>query len=247
MKKNKKKIINIIILFLIIVPLVSYKIFVYKSYGIIMDEEKEMINEVKKPIENAKNVHITHKDYDGEYLIYKNIKIANKFDNLLLKSKNNNSDTYQSTNDDIYVTIGTSIHDIEALKSIKNDCNLCGNKIKQIIRDNKIVSNVDVYKYIKEYRFGKSSFLTSISKTKEDYIVKDYLLSYLPSISEFIFIEGDYQGYISSFNSSSSEKLKRYEAVLEKNNESYFVQVMSVEGSITLDEFYELISTTVIM
>ena len=243
MKSNKKTLINVLILFLVLIPVIGYKIFTIVNYS-IPDNEKENVTEIKKTVENIKNVHLTHKDYSGKYLTYKGINVAKITSNLTMMSTNKNSNTYKNQSNDIYLTLGTEDKEIEKFKKINNDCHFCKSTIDKIINTNNLESSSDVLNYIKEYQFSyNSSIITSASKIKEDYIVGTYLLSNFDNIYEIMFIEGKYQGYLYSTNSKSNPDYHEYKVVIEENDTNYFIEVRTTDDSVKLEDMYDLIST----
>ncbi|MGN0992971.1 MAG: hypothetical protein ACI4PE_03530 [Bacilli bacterium] len=191
-KKKKVIIICIICLGLILIPYISYR--VYSGY---LHIDSEYLSQGEKIIENLNNeeyITINKREYQGDYLEYKNIKIANEFNEFLLSDKLINLDSY-ILKDTAFFTIGTKESEIERLKESELYYIDCEKTMKKIIKENNLKNDIDLFNYIKTYKFSKNSFFTSIEKIKTDHIISDYLLT-MPQISKITYINGDYNGYI---------------------------------------------------
>jgi len=238
MTKKKKIVIVIICISLVLIPYISYRIFA--GYTYIDNTYTEESEKIIKSLNNEEYITISKKEYQGDYLEYKNVKIANEFDEFLLQNKLIDSDSY-ILKDTAFFTIGTKVSEIERLKENELYYIDCEKTIEQIIEKNNLTNDIDLFNYIKTYQFSKKGFFTSIEKIKIDYVVNDYILMSIPSFSKIIYITGDYNGYI-------YELERGYEVVLEKDSKQYVFVFANYPGTsyYTKEKVYDLISTIVI-
>lgn len=237
-KKKKIIIICIICISLILIPYLTYK--VVTCYAYISNIDTEENKKIVKILNNEETITINKKEYQGEYLEYKNIKIANEFDEFLLFNKLIDSDSYILKDTAIF-SIGTKESEIEKLIDNKQNCINCEKTIQKIISENNIKNDIDLFNYIKSYQFSNISLLSSIEKMKKDYIINNYIMLYMPNISKITYITGDYNGYIYELKIG-------YEVVIEQNNKQYVFYFINHQGKqyYTKDRIYNLISTIVI-
>ena len=237
-KKKKIIIICIVCICLVLIPCISYRIFAGYTY-INKDYIKEN-EKIIKSLNNEEYITISKKEYQGDYLEYKNIKIANEFDEFLLQNKSLDSDSY-ILKDTAFFVIGTKVSGIEILKENESYYIDCEKTIEQIIEKNNLKNDIDLINYIKTYQFSKKVFFTSIEKIKTDYIINDYIIMSMPYFSKITYINGDYNGYIYELEIG-------YEVVLEKDNKQYVFTFANLPGNsyYTKEKVYDLISTIII-
>lgn len=238
-KKKKVLIICIVCICLVIIPYISYQILTYFPYY-IHDIHLEESEKIIKNLKNEEFATITKKDYQGDYFEYENIKIANEFNEFLLsdKMKSYNMYTYK---DKATFVIGTKEKELNKLREVQEYCINCKEIIEQIITENNLKNDMDLFNYLKSYDFSKSTFLTKTKNMKSDYVINDYIIMFMPQFSKIIYINGDYNGYI-------YELERGYEVVLEKDNKQYIFVFTNHSGSsyYTKEKVYDLISTIVI-
>ena len=241
MKKKKIIILVIALLPLIIIPVICYRIGAIRTYETGGKLEPNTIATLKK-IREADTISITKQNYEGEYLTYKELKVPNNLQNYLLM--NTEEDTVLYSTDEGFLLLGVinTIQDIK--KSTKKDQN--GVDVPKILEKNNINNFVDMTKYIANYKFSNKNIFTPVSKIKEDYYIYWYTTTWTPTVYDFSFLTGDYEGYIASIGKRQAENASRYEVVLVKGDKTYFFTSINNKKHVTKEEIIDLISKTVI-
>lgn len=242
---NKKKKIVIIIICvvcigLILIPYINYRI----SVDWVCEESERIVNSLN----NEEHITINKKEYQGDYLEYENIKIANEFAEFSV-SELSVSNLY-TLNDTASFLIGTKESEIEILKKFETyelyepyELYFIDSEkiIEQFIEENNLKNNIDLFNYIKTNEFNGNELFTSSKKRKTDYIVGNVIIASMPQFSKIIYINGDYNGYIYELENG-------YQVELEKNDKYYIFifNNLSGENYYTKEKVYDLISTVII-
>jgi len=235
MTKKKKIVIAIICIILVLIPYISYRIFV----DFACDGSKRIV----KSLNNEEYITINKKEYQGNYFQYENIKIANEFNENLDYEELAVSDLY-TLKDTARFLIGTKESEIEILKKIATDVPFLidGEKIiEQFIEEKNIKNDIDLFNYIKVNDFNGNKLFTSSEKRKTDYIIGNAIIASIPPFSKITYINGDYYGYMYELEDG-------YQVQLEKDNKQYVFVFTNLQEKnyYTKGKVLDLISTVII-
>ena len=245
MKKKRKIFKGLIVCFLIIVPIISYRFWIYNSYQSHCDDN-EILEQNLKVLGNTTTVTINKKEYNGDYLKQGNLKIPNQFKDYFLSNESLTEVTYTIPKKSL-LSFGSLLSEVDNLKSISNLCVNCEKDIDRIIKENNLKTDVDVLNYIKDYKCTKNTFFTGIRKMKENFIISNYIeLHIMSSYSKLVYITGDYNGYMySSLQNNDNGQLLKYYVVLENNGKNYYINLVT-RDNYSEQQMYDLISYVVI-
>lgn len=245
-RHNKLKIIAVITAIILIIWLITKLLIVNAFYDI----------QVYDDFFNAYNNKIYYeiKDkYDGTDLFeYKNIKFKNYLDNTFKKTKVNtlkkdgSAVQYYSETEKSALNVGidysytdmfseeiTYFSDDHLFVFFSNNKNIR----KRILEKNNISNDLDLFRYMNDVNNTKVSIFTPIYKIEELASVKLFASVILPSIEEFVVLNGDYQGYV-----FVSEHVK--EISIFKDNKKYFIGLLG--NKFKYKDFEEILNSLVI-
>lgn len=241
----KKKIIILTIVFV----LLAY--FGYKGFNLfyynIDNITVQSYNSFKDRLNAKKTITINNEKLnENEYLISNNIKIRNDFKNYIYDENYNVDNIVKynlyDENNKIKSSFWFGIEDsyVSLLKSnsvvlFGDDSRVKNVNFEKILEKNNIVNDIDLINFLADNSDRKNTIFTSTKKMKENYSIQ-YLNSIItPIITDFILIDGDYQGYFLQLQSNIKQvtllkENKRYSFVFygsEFDDESYIFDLIS--------------------
>ena len=241
----KKKIIILTIIF-VLLAYFGYKgfnLFYYNIDNITIqnyDSFKDRLNTKKTITINNKKLN------ESDYLISNNIKIRNDFKNYIFDDSYNvdkfvKYNLYDENNkvkssfwfgiEDSYVSLLKS----NSLVLFGDDSKVKNVNYKKILEKNNVVNDIDLINFLANNSDRKNNIFTPVKKMRENYSIQ-YLNSIItPIITEFILINGDYQGYILKLQANIKQVTilkdnKRYSFVFygsEFDDENYIIDLIS--------------------
>ena len=239
----------IIILLIFLVSFLIYKVSYIKIYS-TQKVEKEEVEAIINGLSNQQVMTIYKRTInEDEYLIYKDVKIRNDFDDFILSeelsSKNRNvykkydadgktKATFQIGTDTTYIDYFTSddiiffnVSDLGQFKSADR---------KYFLLRNDINNDIDFLNYIKDNYYAKSNIFTSERKIKENYALNLFVSIAIPRVDSLTIINGDYNGFIYNINNSIRE------VDILRNNKRYTF-TFTGEEYITDEYIQDILST----
>lgn len=243
---NKKKKIIVIITIILIVLLAMF--FCYKMYLLnVYKIDKNKVSEYKQiqaSININKNVTIDKKTYDGDYIEYQNIKVANIFNNYKLKEQNNDNFEYgyvsyinEKENGEIIIRKESAVITDSKYESEYNSNSVLSIKCsdKKILEKNNITNDMELIKYFKNFEINSNTILTSKNKICENYYAYDNFTRM--ALGTVIPFNGNAEGYISMSDNNITIN------VFDKD-EVYILGFNNVK-EVNIDVIYDLISSIV--
>ncbi len=252
LKKHKKyKVVLIILIILILIGLYfGYKGFYIIKYNAFNIEDKEFTK--LKNFMDIKDDSITIKSQklkEEEYLDFDSVKIKNDFKDF----------TPDLSSSDISTTVIYKLKDGDSDKNVKaafwmgktdtyihrllNETNLkeFGNKLlkddmEKFMNKNKIKTDIDLFNYMAKYKNTKINLFSSLKDIKQQGIIY-YIYQNLPIGESINLINGDYKGYMFTFDNIR-------QAYIMRNDSLYFFTF--VYDYFTDEYINELLNTVVI-
>lgn len=218
-KKNsdsKKKLVITLLASLLIILMtlyISFKIFILNKYD-VEKLENTSYDKFLKSYENKETLITKTKVVDNnDYLTYKNIKIKNNYkdyekeelktygESIVYKKKDSSGNTIDflqiTISDESYIDWFSSKEKnfYTAIPKDGKEMPLVSN-ISDYLRENKINSDLDLFKLLSKTRNYKPNIFTSINKIKSNYgthLIGSIIMS---ATDRFIVLSGDHIGYI---------------------------------------------------
>jgi len=192
MNKKQKIIIQVIIGIIFV-----YVIF--KQICVLTYTKKDFDSNSKITIGNTIELK-TNKLNENEYITFNNIKIRNDFKNYE-KTNKDNEVTYRNNNNIMNIIISSQTY-IDKLNTKEVEDKIYKTiDIKKILNKNNIKNDIDLFRYISNYKFNSNNIFASLYKIKESYFAKYISIAILPDLSSPItFLNGSYNGYIFNVN-----------------------------------------------
>ena len=245
----KKK--NLVYIFVVLLILVGayfgykgFNLYYYNINNITLDEYEKFIEGFK--VKNTVEINNIKTD---DYLIFNNIKIRNdfkKFEKIDYNHEAKDFERYKVTYKDDKVAaffIGTTDTYVKLLSSNfdaygVNDIRLKKNNVIEILKEENITNDIELFSYLRKNKDVKSNIFTSVKDMQNNFAIHYLLAVMLPSVNNITLIEGDYSGYIFNMNSNR-------EVSILKNNKRYIFTFINTDY-FTDEYIKELLNTIVI-
>lgn len=244
---TKAKVIAIIFGILVILWLII-KIMMVNAYNKI-----ESVDAFFKAYSNKVYYEVNNNYKGNDLFTYKNIKFKNYINNSYEKlkdaktlSKDGAIVQYYSSSEKagIYVGYDYSYTDMfaEEITYFSNDklfIFFSNNQKtrKHILKDNDIYNDLDLLRYMEDVNNTKVTIFTPIYKIEELASVKLFSSVVLPSVEEFVLLDGAYQGYVLINNNVR-------EICIFKDNKKYFITLLG--DKFKYEDYEQILSSIVI-
>ena len=200
MKTNKRKkvmIIGLIVIAFLIAVYFFYKIGIINYYNIDLKVESSSIN-VKKEIE------ISETNYTGDYIASANMKIPNYFSDFV-KSQDGTDIIYTKKDDENIKLVLTERKILSPIKQFEQIGIVDKDIGKEVLKENNINQNIELLKYVANYKFSNRTIFTNIDKLLEEEAMYDFAAYYyLDNITIF---DGYIDGYYSDYRDNGCKLL----------------------------------------
>jgi len=190
-----------------------YKLNLLKKYS---SKKPDNANEIVNGLRNTKEIKIYKRTLsEDEYLVLDNFKLKNEFDGYEFIQQNINSfkNYYQlekvENGNKFYIIFGP--HDgennIQMIDIFSEDVSIFGDEKethvkfnsadrKYFLLKNDINNDIDFYKYVADNYYKENNIFMDKRTMMENYAFNIFASTAVPTVNEFIVINGDYQGYI---------------------------------------------------
>ncbi len=215
----KKKIMTTLIIFLAIAVFFLWKINTIHKYT-IEEKEQEKVEKIAQGLIIEDLKVITSEELDTrETLEYNNITIKNIFTEFECKEIEN---TYQCKKDD-----DTTFEMKKTTSFVEKLQNSNSLEWAKIVKDNKIVSDIELFGLIKEAVNHKTTIFQFNRDIKRNYYLQKYAIEFIPLMHSMDLVEGDYSGYLLHTSSNSRELYITYKKntyTFQFTNLDYFTE-----------------------
>lgn len=230
--ENKKRknltIICLIVLILLLGTYFVYKISIINYYNIVFENTN-----VSFDIKEEKVIDKTN--YEGDYIIHNDIKMPDFFDNFTISEENNDIIYTDKTNEDIKMVLPKSV-----ILSPKKDFEkiTLGHKAvgKKIIRENNLNNDIELLKYLENYKTSKRTVFSNVDRMLNDEVVYNFTsFYYLENVTLFT-------GSVTAFMVENLDSDCKYVYII---NDDVCVTIMLYGSSyFTSDYVIDLLSKT---
>lgn len=197
-----------IIIPILIILFIPIKLFVVSDFKI---EDLDKLKKIKNGL-IVSDLKVIKTENKENYIEYKNLKIANTYENLSCEEKNNSK---QCIFDDKIITMGLTKSIIEQYEEYSS---------KKIELDDDLL----FLGTIKECS-NKPNILTSTSKLREEFTLNMFTINNLPIINNIDIIEGDIKGLL------FYEKENYRELYLYKDLKTYKVTFKNIDDNTIIE------------
>ncbi|MGM9878975.1 MAG: hypothetical protein ACI31R_03010 [Bacilli bacterium] len=176
----------------------TYKIFAIDYYAISLDVENSSFD-IKKEIK------INSAIYEGDYIDGPNIKIPNYFSDFN-KTESETGIVFTKTDDEKTIKFGISKEQIASPVKQFEDFVVMDKYIgKKVLQKNNINNDIELLKYIDNYKFSNRTIFTSIDKMLNDEAIYDFVVYYY--FDDITIFDGYVSGYYSNIFNNECKML----------------------------------------
>ena len=202
----------LVIALLSIIIFFGYKINLLNKYTL---KKPENVKEVVKGLKNSKEIKIYKRTLnEEEYLTLDNFKIKNDFLDYEFVNQNiNNIKNYYQlkkleNGSNFYIIFGphNGENNIQMIDIFSEDVAIFSEEEthvkfnsadrKYFLLKNDINNDIDFYKYVADNYYKENNIFMDKRTMMENYAFNVFASTSIPTVNEFIVINGDYQGYI---------------------------------------------------
>ncbi len=217
------------------------------------DDLTKQFNDIKKGLVFKDNIMIKTNKNIEDYITFKNIKIKNDFQDFIIASQDENvSMPYvsyvlkdENDNNKAIFNMGISYTYLDYMNMKDEDITLMGDIKKvddtnrqQFIKDYKIKNDIDLLKFMAQFKYPNFNIITPLVKVKRDYAGVVMFSTFMPKVKNLGEIKGDYEGFILNM-----DKIK--EVHILKDGKSYTFTFFNTDYF--SDQYiFELLNTIVI-
>lgn len=197
--KERKKyiIIGLIIILLLLGVYFAYKIYAINYYAISLDVENSSFD-IKKEIK------INSAIYKGDYIDGPNIKIPNYFSDF--NKREDENDIIYTKKDDENIKLLISKKQIPTpVKQFKQIVIVDKSIGEKVLQKNNINNDIELLKYIDNYKFSNRTIFTSIDKMLNDEAIYDFVVYYY--FDDITIFDGYVSGYYSNIFNNECKML----------------------------------------
>lgn len=244
---KKKTLLIPLIIVIIILGYIGLKLY-YLNYYSTKNIDLEYLEGL-----NINDKITLSKEKTEDYLTFDNIKIKNEFKDFKPLEQQSTKDSkkyglYNESNELIAAfSLGTTTSYIEMIKSDiaymfdgdNNYKNISNTTLKNIIKNNNITNDIELFKYLKDINNKTNNLFTPIISLKERYAINLVSSVIIPKLNDITQIEGIYEGYIMNLNDN-----KIHEVRITNNDKTYALVFFNLkEEYFTKEDINRLLNT----
>ena len=247
MVKRVQKILLIIGVILFVVVYLGYKGFNYILYNSENISDKSY-NEYMNSFKLHDDMVVSKKDIDGNFLVFRNIKIRNDFTDYVVRYESEDSKVYQlddkNGNEVAIFRISIAPKNIDSLL----DEPMFDEKDKEdFFKKYNIASDLDLLNFVLEKHNVNSTIFSSVKIMKEHAMIQHFTYMTLSNPSFVSKITGDYNGYlIGNEKVSQSSSFKNINTVFLFGTDENYIFSFWINDDFDEEYIKDIIETVVI-
>ena len=245
--KRVQKILLIIGVILFVVVYLGYKGFNYILYNSENISDKSY-NEYMNSFKLHDDMVVSKKDIDGNFLVFRNIKIRNDFTDYVVRYESEDSKVYQlddkNGNEVAIFRISIAPKNIDSLL----DEPMFDEKDKEdFFKKYNIASDLDLLNFVLEKHNVNSTIFTPVKIMKEHAMIQHFTYMTLSNPSFVSKITGDYNGYlIGNEKVSQSSSFKNINTVFLFGTDKNYIFSFWINDDFDEEYIKDIIETVVI-